>query len=163
MGRHRERHQLPVRGRWAAGALAALLALVLIVAARGEKNERTGEGVGDAASGVGTPEGVGMPAPVADALSSAEGTSVWCEKPLVETGREVLEKLRSRGDCVLAGAGYLDLTGRTWGCVAQGAGWVEICVVREGADGGGCSVASWRMDAGDVDARALGDAVSGGS
>ena len=32
MGRHRERHQLPVRGRWAAGALAALLALAVACA-----------------------------------------------------------------------------------------------------------------------------------
>ena len=152
-----------MRVRWAAGALAALVALVLIVATRGEGSGRAEEGAGDAAPSAGAPEGEGMPAPVADALSSAEETSVWCEKPLVETGREVLEDFRSRGDCVLAGAGYLDLTGRTWGCVAQGAGWVEICVVREEADGGGCSVASWRMDAGDVDARALGDAVSSGS
>lgn len=152
-----------MRGRWAAGALAALLALALIVAAGGEKNGRTEGGVGDAASIIGAPEGEGMPAGVEGVLSSAEGTSAWCEKSLVETGGTVLEEYRSRGDCVLSGVGYLDLTGRTWGCVTQGAGWVEMCVVREGPDGEGCSVVTWRMDAGDVDARALGEAVSGGS
>lgn len=33
--------------------------------------------------------------------------------------------------CVLAQSGYLDLLGNTWGCVIEGDGWVDVCVVRE--------------------------------
>ena len=69
---------------------------------------------------------------------------------VVEEGKRLLERYRGRGDCVVAQAGYLDLGGRTWGCVMQGEGWVELCVVQEG-DEGGSTVVTWRMDADDVD------------
>ena len=72
------------------------------------------------------------------------------ELPLEEEGSRVLERYRSRGDCVLAQAGYLDLTGRVWGCVVQGDGWAEVCLVEDGHDGNGCSVSVVRMDAEDV-------------
>ncbi len=68
----------------------------------------------------------------------------------------MLEAYRARGDCVLASAGYLDLTGGTWGCVTQGEGWVEICIVQEDAGGDGCSVVVLHMDVEDV-----ADAVGG--
>lgn len=60
----------------------------------------------------------------------------------------VVEEYRSRRDCVVARAGYLDLLGKTWGCVMQGEGWVEICVVGEHEDG--CTVWVTRMDAAEV-------------
>ena len=69
---------------------------------------------------------------------------------VVEEGKRLLERYRGRGDCVVAQAGYLDLGGRTWGCVMQGEGWVELCVVQEG-DEGGSTVVTRRMDADDVD------------
>lgn len=72
------------------------------------------------------------------------------ELPLEEEGSRVLEGYRARGDCVLAQAGYLDLAGRVWGCVVQGDGWAEVCLVEEGNDGDGCSVSVVRMDAADV-------------
>lgn len=69
--------------------------------------------------------------------------------PLSEEGERVLEGYRLRGDCIVAQAGYLDLSGKVWGCVVQGAGWVDLCVIREG-DEGGSEVVSWHMDADDV-------------
>lgn len=39
---------------------------------------------------------------------------------------------RDEGDCLLRHAGYLDLLGNVWGCVVQGPGWVDVCVVSQG-------------------------------
>lgn len=71
------------------------------------------------------------------------------DRPLPGEGERVLEGYRLRGDCIVAQAGYLDLSGKVWGCVVQGAGWVDLCVIREG-DEGGSEVVSWHMDADDV-------------
>ena len=103
-----------------------------------ERESSSPEGEGDAApSGGWLPEG-------------AELATRSSELSLEEEGSRVLERYRARGDCVLAQAGYLDLTGRVWGCVVQGDGWVEVCLVEEGDDGGGCSVSVVRMDAADA-------------
>lgn len=97
-----------------------------------------------------------VPDEAEDALRSAETSVYESELTLVEEGAAVLEAYRARGDCVLASAGYLDLTGGTWGCVTQGEGWVEICIVQEDAGGDGCSVVVLHMDVEDV-----ADAVGG--
>ena len=98
-----------------------------------------------------SPEGEGDTAPSGGWLpEGAELATCSSELPLEEEGSRVLERYRARGDCVLAQAGYLDLTGRVWGCVVQGDGWVEVCLVEEGDDGGGCSVSVVRMDAADA-------------
>lgn len=152
MGRHRERHQLAVRPRWAAGALAALLVVALLALGAGDGGDDAGPSEGDGAGALGELVSDEAPGVVSSALSSAEARGYESDRTLVEEGEAVLEGYRSRGDCVLAQAGYLDLMGRTWGCVTQGAGWVEVCIVREASDGGGCSVATWRMDSEDVDA-----------
>lgn len=106
-------------------------------------------GKGDAV-GVGAPgvdEGAsGMGAAVP---AGAEVTEYESGRSVVDEGAGVLERYEARGDCVLAHAGYIDLSGRAWACIVRGGGWVEICVVREGPSGG-CSVTSWHMDAGDV-------------
>lgn len=52
------------------------------------------------------------------------------EQELERTASNLLETYRTRGPCVLAQAGYLDLLGNTWGCVIAGDGWVDVCVVR---------------------------------
>ena len=84
-----------------------------------------------------------------DLLEGAEVAQRRSERALVDEGERVLEGYRLRGDCIVAQAGYLDLSGKVWGCVVQGAGWVELCVIREG-DEGGSEVVSWHMDADDV-------------
>ena len=86
---------------------------------------------------------------VLDLLGGAEGARRESDRPLADEGERVLEDYRLRGDCIVARAGYLDLSGKVWGCVVQGAGWVELCVIREG-DEGGSEVFSWHMDAADV-------------
>lgn len=49
--------------------------------------------------------------------------------------RGVLERYQGQGGVSLAHAGWLDLQGRAWGCVASDGGWVEVCLV------------TWRSDA----------------
>ena len=94
-------------------------------------------------AGEASPRRVGVP-------RGAQVTRYESGRSVVDEGSSVLEGYRAREDCVLAHAGYIDLAGRVWACVVQGAGWAEVCVVQEGASGG-CEVVSWRMDAGDVD------------
>lgn len=48
---------------------------------------------------------------------------------VVGTARDVLERYRRQGGVLLAHAGWLDLQGRSWGCVASGGEWVEVCLV----------------------------------
>lgn len=64
-----------------------------------------------------------------------------------DAARELLSAYRDRKDCLPAESGYLDLYGDAWGCVIQGDGWVDVCVLR-GEAGGDASVATVvRMDA----------------
>ena len=89
------------------------------------------------------------------ALTPSGGGVVRREGSVEEVSSQLIEKREGAGDCVLARAGYLDFTGRVWGCVFQGNRWVEVCLVAEDGDGGGCSIRTWRMDA-DEAARSLG-------
>lgn len=177
MERHRKRHQLPVSARLALVVLAmvgaAALALgALVVTGRdrvassrpvgSEADERgdTGGGLPDA--GVEERDGekddalpMAMPDEVsaegADLLAGATAERRWdSELPLREEAARVLREADERGDCVLARAGYLDLSGRVWGCVTQGSGWAEVCVVWERADGTGSEVRVWRLDASEL-------------
>lgn len=86
--------------------------------------------------------------------AGSEATRYESELALVDETERVLEERKGRGDCVVSKAGYLDLAGRTWGCVLQGDGWAEVLVVSEDEEGTGCEVVSWRMDAEDAE-RAL--------
>lgn len=151
MGRHCERDQLAVR-RARPGRVVAIVALTCVLtvtallwAGAGGLSEGEGarEGASDDAGGT-LPRSVDIP-------TGAQATRYESGRSVVDEGASALEGYQSRGDCVLAHAGYIDLTGRVWACVVQGAGWAEVCVVQEGAHGG-CEVVSWRMDAGDVDA-----------
>ncbi|MGQ5425650.1 hypothetical protein ACULPM_01250 [Thermophilibacter sp. ZX-H3] len=127
-----------------AALTCALVATALLWAGAGGPTMGKGarEGVSDDAVGASS-LGVDVP-------TGARVTSHESGRSVVDEGASVLEGYQSRGDCVLAHAGYIDLAGRVWACVVQGAGWAEVCVVQEGASGG-CEVVSWRMDAGDVD------------
>ena len=84
-----------------------------------------------------------------------EGDAARFDGSVEEVSSRLIEEREGAGDCILARAGYLDFTGRVWGCVFQGNRWVEICLVEEGGDGEGCSVRVWRMDTDDA-ARSLG-------
>lgn len=87
-----------------------------------------------------------------EALSAAQETSYESGLPLEGEGERLVEGYRARGDCVVAQAGYLDLAGSVWGCVMQGEGWVDICVVRDADQGKGSFVVIWHMDADEVGA-----------
>lgn len=52
-----------------------------------------------------------------------------------EAASTLLRSYRDQGDCTLAQQGYLDLLGRVWGCVIQGDGWTDLCVISEATDG----------------------------
>ena len=84
-------------------------------------------------------------------LGSAEEEVRSSELSVEDEAARVLEDYRQRGDCVVAQAGYLDLVGRTWGCVTQGEGWAELCLVSEGPDAAS-EVFVWHLDASEVGA-----------
>lgn len=89
------------------------------------------------------------------ASGPSEGGAVRFDGSVEEVSSRLIEEREGAGDCILARAGYLDFTGRVWGCVFQGNRWVEICLVEEDGGGEECSVRVWRMDADDA-ARSLG-------
>ena len=69
---------------------------------------------------------------------------------VADEAASVLEDRRARGDSLVVRSGYLDMFGGAWGCVLQGSGWVEVCLVSEYGDGEGSSVVTWRMLASDL-------------
>ena len=84
------------------------------------------------------------------AFSAPSSTSVReVDLGVAETAREVLGEYRSQGEVVLAHAGWIDLVGRTWGCVVRGPSWSELCLVCEASEGSRVTtvrmeVAEWR-------------------
>lgn len=149
MGRHRERHQLALGRRAGALVAAGLLVAGLVAALLGTTVGAPRDEGASAAPLLGVLGDEGVSEYALDLLEGAEVAQRRSERALVDEGERVLEGYRLRGDCIVAQAGYLDLSGKVWGCVVQGAGWVELCVIREG-DEGGSEVVSWHMDADDV-------------
>ncbi|MEY8678403.1 hypothetical protein [Granulimonas faecalis] len=155
---HRPRHQLALTA-----ALAALVAGCLWVAAAprvdgaagggAETGAAPGEagGPGGGAGSAGVPEtggaadagaSVAAAPSVAAALEAADDVPWESEEVpsgLTDVAGDELGGLRDRGFSLVHG-GYLDLLGNVWGCVAQGADEVVVCVVSETA--GGTSVVS---------------------
>lgn len=84
------------------------------------------------------------------ATSASSVVTTKCALDVRDEGAELLEGYADRGNCVLAQSGYLDLLERSWGCVVQGEGWVDICVVQEGPSGEGSTCSVIHMDASDV-------------
>lgn len=99
------------------------------------------------------------------ALSAPSSTSVReVDLGVVEAAREVLGEYRSQGEVVLAHAGWIDLLGRTWGCVVRGSSWSELCLVCEAGEGSRVTtvrmeVAEWRDS--HAEAAAEGEAETG--
>ena len=142
-----------MRRRETAVALALVCAAALSLAALVVGSGDAGPD-GDVSAGAVAPVGGGED-PDAGAASGTPGGSGGeggrtDEGDVAEAAADLLEERRSRGDCVLVRSGYLDLLGGTWGCVLQGNGWVEVCLVSEGDGGEGCDVVTWRMDAADA-------------
>lgn len=73
------------------------------------------------------------------------------QKPLAvqEAAKEEVLRYRDRSDCVVTQAGYLDLFGRTWGCVIEGCGWVDVCVVSQCQGEQASKVKTVRMEVAD--------------
>ncbi len=92
-------------------------------------------------------EGVGD---VGVVLGAADTSVYESERSLADEGAIVLDEYRGRGDCVIAQMGYVDLLGTTWGCVLQGEGWADICLLQEAEDGCGCTVLVLHLDAEEV-------------
>ena len=136
--------------RGVAVALALTCAAALALASL---SARTDGAPGGAPAEGGAPE-EGAAEAIDGALDETGVTSRRSERAgegdVAEVAAELLEERREQGDCVLACAGYLDLLGGTWGCVLQGNGWVELCLVTEGEEGAGCDVLTWRMRASEL-------------
>lgn len=135
------------------------MALVLLAAAVGVAGRVSDEGSAGGKTSESSPApAVGSllaEAPVGDEVrglvaamgSEAVGqTGHLSELPAAEEAGRVLDEYAARGDCVVARSGWLDLLGRTWGCVIQGEGWVDVCIVGE-REGGGSEVGVMRMAA----------------
>lgn len=71
-------------------------------------------------------------------------------RSVADEAASVLEDRQDRGDSLVVRSGYLDMFGGAWGCVLQGSGWVEVCLVSEDGDGEGSSVVTWHMLASDL-------------
>ena len=159
------------------GCLAAIVVCALLAAAlcllsyarhpTGEAPQTAGENAGDA-GGAGEPVGVpagdaGGGADVSDGADGAtasrgdqEGLVVTVERGEAEqVATRLLSSYRDAGDCALASSGYLDLFGSVWGCVVQGDGWVDVCIVSE--EGSGSRVAVLRLEGAAVARQLLGD------
>lgn len=107
-------------------------------AASGEKDQLLGvEELLDSAASGSTADGVAV---------SGDVSSWESELAVAEAAEEVLADYGARSGCALAQSGWLDFSGSTWGCVAFGEGWSEVCVVQEGQQGGSV-VGRLRMDA----------------
>lgn len=89
--------------------------------------------------------GTGDPDEASGASADQEGLVVTVERGEAEqVATRLLSSYRDAGDCALASSGYLDLFGSVWGCVIQGDGWVDVCIVSE--EGSDSRVAVLRLE-----------------
>ena len=65
-----------------------------------------------------------------DASGSVQVTQT--EEGLTDSAKKMINSYRDERTCLLRSAGFLDLRGRVWGCVIEGPGWADICVLEEG-------------------------------
>ena len=92
---------------------------------------------------------------------STDGLRTTVERGGVEqVATRLLCTYRDTGECVLASAGYLDLLGSVWGCVVEGDGWVEVCLVCEQSQDDACTVSVLHMEPNEI-AQVMGDGAEG--
>lgn len=81
-----------------------------------------------------------------DVRHSQAGTYAYeVSEPLERAASLLVCQYRDLGTCLVLQAGYIDLLGNVWGCVVEGPGWVDVCVV-SGGSGDGSIVRIERMD-----------------
>ena len=90
----------------------------------------------------------GTHVPDLDGVATGGWTEVRREEGNPEqVATRLLRAYRDAGGCVLARSGYLDLAGSVWGCVVQGNGWTDVCVVCATAEEGVSELRVMRLDA----------------
>ena len=122
-------------------------------------NDADGGAGGSSGSGAEGADGGSSDADGSQSGSSDAGVvpSGHLDLTLRDAARRVLAQYRDCGEpVVLVRSGYLDVTGKVWGCVVEGDGWVDVCELVSAA-GGGTEVHVTRMDA-DEWARTMPDA-----
>ncbi|MDO4797311.1 MAG: hypothetical protein Q4A01_04730 [Coriobacteriales bacterium] len=132
-------------------ALVAVLACVIV-------GLQDGPGVGDTVPDTSdlptTPEATDADdsdsvASQLDVLHAPQGSRRFQTQCGVDkTATELVGAYRSARVCLLHEAEYLDMLGNAWGCVVEGPGWVDVCLVRAGQDDGKSTVSVERLDAG---------------
>lgn len=61
-----------------------------------------------------------------------EPQQTWeTKKSLQQAGEELLDLYKEKEHSVPVFSGYLDVLGKTWGCIFQGNGWTDICLVTD--------------------------------
>ena len=151
MGGHREWHQLVVRRRAAGVALAFVASAGLALASLWVGVHPAVDPVTDGAAAEDSSRGVdGVDRALDDLGVPYQRDERESARDVSSEAADLLEERRGKGDCVVSRAGYLDLFGGAWGCVLQGNGWAEVCVISEGEAGTGCSVVTWRLRAEDL-------------
>lgn len=61
-------------------------------------------------------------------------TSYVVTQDLPSAVSDLVARYEAGQPCLLRRAGYLDLFGEVWGCLVQGPGWVDLCVVQQGEE-----------------------------
>lgn len=79
-------------------------------------------------------------------LSCEKGSPHVVGRELSVAAEEVVAGYERTGTCLLHHAGYLDHDGSVWGCVVEGPGWVDVCVVSGSAEGGRSLVRTVRLE-----------------
>ncbi len=101
--------------------------------AGGEGGERNGKDEGGEGQDAAVTEGS---APFDVRLSAAGTYAYKTAKPLERSASLLVCQYRDLGTCLVLHAGYIDLLGNVWGCVVEGPGWVDVCVVSGESDDG---------------------------
>ena len=82
---------------------------------------------------------------VVDAAGENEASTEELDLSVEDAAEEVLGRYLEESDVALARAGWVDLLGRCWGCVAVGPGWADVCLVS--GDDSSSKVQTLRMEA----------------
>lgn len=150
MGRHLERHRIALTACALLALLAAVVAPHVLPSGGGDSTVPHAEETAPAREDAADPSSADEPAVPSEGSGAADaGPSSATRRvsplDMREEARSVLSSYQDERDCVLARAGYVDLMGRVWSCTVQGDGWVDVCVVRSGEEGGGSVVTTVRM------------------
>ena len=96
-----------------------------------------------------------------DVLAAPEGTRRFEVPSRIDRVASALVGVyRKTHVCLVREAGYLDLLGDVWGCVMEGPGWVDLCLVSASDDEQGSAVSVERTNVlGEGDAHAMADGV----